>query len=239
MPAPLALLEQPDHVRLALSPMRRRLLERLRTPTSATQLASELALGRQRVNYHLRALEQAGLIELVENRPRRGCVERILVARARAFVVDPAVMAGPSPVATASATSPAAQDRFAAEHLIGAAAAIVRDVGRMQARAHQQRMRLLTFTIDSEITFATPGDLEHFASELAEFVARQAARRGSPNGRRYRVVVGAHPAPRDGRHPAPRQQLLTSAHPSSAQTAGDSHGRTRSRSRRNPRRRTH
>jgi DNA-binding transcriptional ArsR family regulator len=241
MAAPLALLEQPDHVRLALSPMRRRLLERLRTPRSATQLASELALGRQRINYHLRALERAGLIELVENRQRRGCVERILVARARAFIVDPAVMAGPSPVATASATSPAAaQDRFAAEHLIGTAADIVRDVGRMQARAHQQRTRLLTCTIDTEITFATPADLEHFASELAEFVARQAARLGSPDGRRYRVVVGAHPAPRDGRHPAPRQQPFTSAtNPSSAQTAGDSHGRTRSRSRRNPRRRTH
>ena len=136
MSAAVALLEQPDAVRLALSPMRRTLLERLRTPTSATQLASELALGRQRVNYHLRALEQAGLIELVENRQRRGCVERILVARARAFVVDPAVMMGPSPVATASATSPdAAQDRFSVEHLIGTAAAIVRDVGRMQARA--------------------------------------------------------------------------------------------------------
>jgi len=219
-------------VRLALSPMRRTLLERLRTPTSATQLAAELTLGRQRVNYHLRALEQAGLIELVENRQRRGCVERILVARARAFVVDPAVMAGPSPVATPSTKSPdAAQDRFAAEHLIGTAAAIVRDVGRMQARADRQRTRLLTFTIDTEITFATPADLEYFASELAEFVARQAARLESPNGRRYRVVVGGHPAP--------RQRPFASVNPSSAQTAGDSHGRTRSRPRRNPRRRTH
>jgi DNA-binding transcriptional ArsR family regulator len=232
MSAAVALLEQPDAVRLALSPMRRTLLERLRTPTSATQLAAELALGRQRVNYHLRALEQAGLIELVENRQRRGCVERILVARARAFVVDPAVMAGPSPVATPSTKSPdAAQDRFAAEHLIGTAAAIVRDVGRMQARADRQRTRLLTFTIDTEITFATPADLEYFASELAEFVARQAARLESPNGRRYRVVVGGHPAP--------RQRPFASVNPSSAQTAGDSHGRTRSRPRRNPRRRTH
>jgi DNA-binding transcriptional ArsR family regulator len=232
MSVPVALLEQPDDVRLALSPMRRTLLERLRTPTSATQVASELALGRQRVNYHLRALEQAGLIELVENRQRRGCVERILVARARAFVVDPAVMTGPSPAAAASAKSPhAAQDRFAAEHLIGTAAAVVRDVGRMQARAHQQRTRLLTFTIDTEISFATPADLEHFANELAEFVARQGARLESPNGRRYRVVLGGHPAP--------RQRPFAAVNSASAQTAGDSHGRARSRSRRNSRRRAH
>src|SRR5262245_14421746 len=148
MSAPIAVLERPDDVRLALSPMRRTLLERLRTPSSATQLASELALGRQRVNYHLRALEGAGLIELLEERQRRGCVERVLVARARAFVVDPAVMATPATSRPPrSEAPPAAQDRFAAEHLIGTAAAVVRDVGRMQARAHRQGARLLTFTI--------------------------------------------------------------------------------------------
>jgi DNA-binding transcriptional ArsR family regulator len=232
MPAPIAVLEQPNEVRLALSPMRRKLLERLRTPSSATQLASELALGRQRVNYHLRALERAGLIELAAERQRRGCVERILVARARAFVVDPSLMAGPSSTAAPrAATSQVAQDRFAAEHLIGTAATVVRDVGRMQARAYQQGTRLLTFTIDTEISFATPADLKRFATDLAEFVARQGVRHESPDGRRYRVVAGGHPAP--------RQQPFASVNPSPAQAAGDSHGRARSRSRRNSRRRTH
>jgi len=232
MPASIAVLEQPDDVRLALSPMRRTLLERLRTPSSATQLASELALGRQRVNYHLRALEGAGLIELVEERQRRGCVERVLVSRAHAFVVDPALMAVQAPSRSPRAGVPqAAQDRFAVEHLIGTAAAVVRDVGRMQARAHQQGTRLLTFTIDTEITFATPADLERFSTELAEFVARHSARSESPDGRRYRLVIGGHPAP--------RQRPFTSVNPSSGQAAGGSHGRTRSRTRRNPRRGTH
>ncbi len=92
MAGPVALLDEPDRLRVGLSPIRRRLLERLRQPASATQLASELAMGRQRVNYHLRALEKAKLVDLVEERQRRGCVERILVARAQAFIVDPAVM---------------------------------------------------------------------------------------------------------------------------------------------------
>src|SRR5262249_2878842 len=108
------LLDEPDRVRLALSPIRRRLLERLREPASATQLASELAMGRQRLNYHLRALEDAGLLSLVEERPRRGCTERILVARAAAFIVDPAVMAADRVDATAAART--AQDTFAAEY---------------------------------------------------------------------------------------------------------------------------
>jgi DNA-binding transcriptional ArsR family regulator len=191
---PVTFLEDPERVRLALSPIRRRLLERLRHPASATQLAAELELGRQLVNYHLRVLEEAGLVELVEERPRRGCVERILVARADEFVVDPSVMGARDP---ASAT---AQDRYAAEHLIGVATGVVRDVARMQSNADAQGARLLTFTIEAEVRFAAPGDLERFTTELAEVVARTAsvynARKG---GRRYRIVAGGHPAPNQPR----------------------------------------
>jgi DNA-binding transcriptional ArsR family regulator len=106
--AAMTLLDGPDRARLALSPLRRRLLERLQEPASATQVAAELGLPRQRVNHHVRALERAGLLELVEERPRRGCVERILAATADAFVVDPAMIGGSGAASR--------QDRFAAEH---------------------------------------------------------------------------------------------------------------------------
>ena len=207
----VALLDRPDHLRAALSPLRRRLLERLREPASATCVAAELSLGRQRVNYHLRELERAGLVYLVEERQRRGCTERILAARATAFIVDPAVVGARAETAVA----PSAQDRYSAEHLIDAAASVVRHVARMRGEAEQQGTRLLTFTADTEIAFATPADFDRFTTALAEFLAREAARAQAPSGgRRYRVVLAAHPSP-----------------------AGVSHGR--SRARRNPRRRSH
>jgi DNA-binding transcriptional ArsR family regulator len=213
--ASVELLQQPDQLRLALSPIRRQLLERLREPSSATELASELDMGRQRVNYHLRALEGAGLLYLVEERQRRGCTERILVARAHAFIVDPAVMASGVEMDPA-----AAQDRFAAAHLLSAAVGIVRDVTRMRANAEQQRTRLLTFTLETELRFESPGDLERFSSELAEVVARTAAHYDAPSGgRRYRIVIGGHPAPR--------------------KSGSTSHERIRPRSDRSRRRRTH
>jgi DNA-binding transcriptional ArsR family regulator len=193
MSAAVALLEQPDTVRLALSPLRRRLLHRLQTPSSATELAGELALARQKVNYHLRALEGAGLLSLVETRRKRGCTERIVVASARAFVVDPGLVGDHS----APADRAAAQDRFAATRLVAAAAGLVRDVTRMQARADRQRKRLLTFTVETEVGFATPADVERFSSALAGAVARLAARFSAKGAvRRYRVVIGGHPAPR-------------------------------------------
>jgi DNA-binding transcriptional ArsR family regulator len=181
--APIELLNEPERLRAALPPIRRALLERLREPSSATRLAAALGLPRQRVNYHLRELERAGLVALVEEVPRRGCVERILAASADAFVVDPSVL-GESAVS---------QDRFAAAHLVQTAAGVVRDVARMQASADRQGARLLTFTIETEVGFAEPGDLERFTEALAESVARTAAQFDAPD-RRYRVVVGAHPA---------------------------------------------
>ena len=190
MAASASLLDDPRRVRAALSPIRRRLLQRLQTPASASALAPEFGVPRQRLNYHLRALEDAGLLQLVEERQRRGFVERILAARARAFVVDPDVLGGTA----APELSAAGQDRFAAAHLVRLAAGVVRDVVRMQARADARAERLLTFALDTELTFATPADLDAFTTGLAEFLARHAARQQSPTGRRYRVVAGGHPA---------------------------------------------
>jgi DNA-binding transcriptional ArsR family regulator len=182
----VALIHEPERVRTALSPLRRTLLERLRQPASATQVAAGLGLPRQRVNYHLRVLERAGLVELVETRRRRGCVERIVVAAADAFVVDPSVL-GENPTRQ--------QDRFAAAHLMTTGANLVRDVARQQGEADRQGARLLTFTLETEVGFAAPEDVERFSDELADAVAQTAARFNAP-GRRYRVVVGGHPAPR-------------------------------------------
>lgn len=91
----MTLMDEPDRLRVALPPIRRRLLARLREPASAVQLAAEFDLPRQRVGYHLRVLEEAGLIELVEERPRRGFVERVMGVTANAFLVDPGVLGAP------------------------------------------------------------------------------------------------------------------------------------------------
>ena len=192
MPAATAtrvdLVGEPDRVRLALSPIRRRLLERLRDPASASQLATELGLSRQRINYHLRALEQAGMLDLVEERPRRGFTERILSSRADTFVVDPAVLGARARIE--------AQDRYAAEHLIDAASDVVRDVARMQVAAQSSGKRLLTFTIEADVRFATPADVERFCEQLAEHVKAAAATHGTPTGGRpYRLVLAGHPTP--------------------------------------------
>ena len=182
----LRYVEEPEKVRLALSPIRRRLLELLREPSSATQLAATLDLPRQRVNYHLRELEKAGLVELVEERRRRGFTERILRASAD-LVVDPGVM---------GRAFTHIQDQYAAEHLVEVAAGTVRDVARMQTAADADGKRLLTFTLETEVRFAEPSDVHRFTDALTAAMQRVVEEFDSEGGRPYRLIAGGHPAPR-------------------------------------------
>ncbi|MGC7094904.1 helix-turn-helix domain-containing protein [Amycolatopsis lurida] len=179
-------LDDPDRVLTALPPLRRRLLALLREPASATQLAAQLDLPRQRVNYHLRALEAAELVEVAELRQRRGCVERILRVKPGALVVDPGVMR--------EGEAEVAHDQYAAEHLVEVAASTVRDVARMQGKAAESGKKLLTFTIEAEVRFARPSQAQEFTDELTQAIAQLAERYESAGGRPYRIVVGGHPA---------------------------------------------
>lgn len=184
-----ALIEDVARARLALDPVKRDLLVALRESGSAASLAKRLGLPRQNVGYHLRALEAAGLVRLVEERQRRGFTERILVAEAEAFVLDPALLA--------DAATVDAQDRHAAQHLVRAASTVVREVTRMQSAADGAGQRLLTFTIEADVGFEQPKDFEDFAAALAQAVNGLAATYAPGKGRGYHLVIGAHPAVAD------------------------------------------
>ncbi|MFI7128908.1 ArsR/SmtB family transcription factor [Nonomuraea sp. NPDC050153] len=179
--------EKVDVVRGSLSPLRRRVLEELREPASATTVAARLGESRQRVNYHLRELEKAGLVEVVELRQRRGLKERVVRATARTVVVAPEVVGSPSP---------AEQDRFAADTLLAVTARAFGDVAEMRERAVQEDKRLVTFTIETDVGFAEPADISRFATDLAARVADLVASYDSPQtARRYRLIIGGHPTP--------------------------------------------
>lgn len=180
------LIDDPERALLALSPIRRRLLEALREPGSAASLAKRLDLPRQQLGYHLRALEAAGLVHLVAENKRRGFVERVLMAAADAFVFDPALLGG---------ARAEAQDRHAAQHLVAAAGTIVREVTRMRSAAEAAGQRLLTLTIEADIGFEQPQDFEEFSAALGEAIAHVAARyRPGPGKRAYHLMLGAHPS---------------------------------------------
>jgi hypothetical protein len=81
---------------------------------------------------------------------------------------------------------------------VTAASALVRDVARMREAADREGKRLLTLTVEAELTFETPADFDAFSEQLSEAITTLAKRyAASPvrkGGRRYRLVAAAHPA---------------------------------------------
>jgi DNA-binding transcriptional ArsR family regulator len=173
-----------------LQETRLRLIEELRRPDSASGLARRLGLPRQRVNYHLRELEKERLVEVVEERRKGNCTERILRAAARSFLISPSVL---GPVATDPSLAP---ERASSAYLVDSAARTLRDVAILRERAEAAGKRLATLTMESEVRFASASDRNAFAEELTEAVARLVARyhdERAGGGRSFRVVVGSHP----------------------------------------------
>jgi DNA-binding transcriptional ArsR family regulator len=187
----VAVIEDPAAAEVSLDPIRSRLLAELSVASSATMLAARVGLPRQKVNYHLRTLEQHGLVELVEERRKGNVTERMMRATARSYVISPLAMAAVAP-------DPArAPDRLSARWLLAVAAQLVRDVGALITGAAKADQRIATFAIDGEIRFATAADRSAFAEELTVAVTALVSRyhdEDAPGGRRHRLVVAVHPS---------------------------------------------
>jgi DNA-binding transcriptional ArsR family regulator len=185
-------IDEPAAAVVALDPVRARLLAELAEPGSAATLANRLGLPRQKVNYHLRTLEEHGLVRLAEERRWGGLTERLLIATATSYIVSPAALGD-------AATDPAkSRDRLSARYLIALAARMVREVGRLARRAESDRQRLATLALDSEISFRSAAERAAFTEELTAAVRRLVARyhnASAPGSRPHRLVVAAHPVP--------------------------------------------
>jgi len=193
----VATIDDPAAAEASLDPVRARLLAALAEPGSATTLAAEIGLSRQKVNYHLRALERHGLVELVEERRKGNMTERVLQATAASYVISPAAL---SAVAPDPDRSP---DQRSARWLLALSGRLVREVGELIAGATAARKRLATFAIDTEVRFASAADRAKFAEEITTAVTGLVAKyhdEGAEGGRRHRLIVALHPSitkPRD------------------------------------------
>src|SRR5437899_9394869 len=188
----IQVIDDPAAATGALEPMGSRLPSELAAPASAATLAARIGLARQKVNYHLRALESHGLVQLARKRKWGGLTERLLVATAASYVVSPSAM---GPVAI----DPDREvDRLSASYLIALGARIVREVADLGRRAKKTGKRLATLAVDTEVRFRSPADRAAFSHELTEAIKKLVSKyhdESTPGGRVHRLVVVAHPLP--------------------------------------------
>jgi DNA-binding transcriptional ArsR family regulator len=191
MAAAIQVIQNAQAAATLFSPARMRILEQLAEPDSAAGVARRLELPRQQVSYHMRELEQAGLVDLVEERRKGNCLERVVRAAARSFVISPEALG------KLGATPEQQRDRFSVGYLVGLAARAIRELAVLCGRAEKAGKRVSTMALEVEVRFASAEARHGFAEELAQEVARLAAKyhdESAAGGRRFRFFGGVYPA---------------------------------------------
>lgn len=188
----VAVISDPAAAEVSLDPIRARLLTELVEPASAAELARRLDVPRQKINYHLKALENHGLIQLVEERPKGNFTERIMRTTADEYLISPQVMGAMTPDPHRS------PDRLSARWLLAVTTRMIREVGDLVTGAARTGKRVATFTIDGQVRFASAAERAAFATELTEAITGLVAKYhtdAAPEGRDHRVVVALHAVP--------------------------------------------
>lgn len=183
---PLASIADPKVAAHLLDPLRARILALAREPHSASQFAERVGLPRQRVNYHVKQLRNAGLLVETGRRDRRNLTEVLYGASARAYLVDAKALGALAP-------EPGAQTG-SAEQLAAIAARTQSEVGQLIAEA-PPGAKPGVIAVDVEVRVGTGAERDAFARALDAAIASVAERHASPRGTAHRLVAGVHARP--------------------------------------------
>ena len=126
------LIQDAQSAQALLNPIRLKILKQLRKPNSASGLSRKFDLPRQKINYHLRELEKKGFVEQVEEKRKGNCVERIVRATAKSFIINPEALGS---LATDPEKVP---DKFSSSYLIAVAAQAIRDLALLKDRVFER-----------------------------------------------------------------------------------------------------
>lgn len=173
-------------------PLRTRILARAQEAVSASALARALEQPRQRVNYHVRQLAAAGLLQPAGQQRRRNMVEQQYVASARAYLLLPELLG------EVAARVPESKDATDPAHLLLYCAHAQSEVAELLEAGRAAGIRVRTLLQHEALHFESVQQRTAFMRDMTaavdELIARYAAT-GSSSGSMFRLLVGCYPVP--------------------------------------------
>jgi DNA-binding transcriptional ArsR family regulator len=176
-------LDTVDQLKVLLAPPRVELMTRMATPTTCPQLGKQLSMTPQKIYYHVKALEKAGLVRKVREERVKGIMQGVYQASAHSIALSPRLVArlGGRKALTSSVSL---------SRLLDAADQIVRDV-----QVLSERNKPASLTIDTTINLA-PGHRVSFlrdAGRAIEDLARRYTTAGEAQP--FRLLVACYESP--------------------------------------------
>jgi len=183
----VAVLDDPERVAALAHPMRVAILEAMREPNSATGVARTLSETRQKVNHHVKALLEAGLIEPAGERRRRNMTEQLYRSVAPTFVVAPEL------AWSDDRRVDALREQLPLEHLVRAGTRVQQDAIALLDRAAFDGDEIPAAVVEAEVRFADEDARASFMREYLAAVKPLLKKYGTRRGDAFRVAVAVYP----------------------------------------------
>lgn len=185
-------IEEVEQAATLLKPRRLEILKLLGEAHSCLELAELLQDTPQKIYYHVKALEQAGLVEKVSERRVRGILEGFYQARARSYWLAPSLVGR-------IGGRQRAQEQASLDFLLAQAEQLQREVGHM-AQAQEPDVPSLGLTAQIELRDqrqrgAFLRDLQQSIQALARKYGRQDGDSQPDAGQTFRLLLACYPAP--------------------------------------------
>jgi len=183
------LIEKTDQASALLNPLRLELLRRADEPRSCGQLAEALGETPQKIYYHVKVLESAGVLEKVGERRVRAVPEGFYRASARSYWLSPKLVGRIGGTRRAS-------DQMSLGFLLSLAEELQTDIGQL-ARMKREEAQSLGFS--AQVRLARPAERTAFLSEIQnaiQSIAKKYGGAGSPRPQEtFRLILACYPHP--------------------------------------------
>lgn len=173
-----------------LHPLRIEVLKKLAEPRSCPDLAKELEETSQKIYYHVKILESAGLVEKVDERRVRGIMEGLYRARAKSYWLSPSL------VGKVGGTD-RARDQMSLGFVLSLAEEIQTDVARLGEKTGEGHT-IPSLGLSLQIELGGAEERARFLTDLQETLqglAKKYGARGPTPGQEFQVSLVCYPRP--------------------------------------------
>jgi DNA-binding transcriptional ArsR family regulator len=185
-------IESPEQATVLLNPLRGEIIAQLLEPGSAAEVARTLGETAQRINYHLKALEKAGLVTRVGTRQVRNLVEVLYRSIAKTFVLAESLSMKPE-------TLQKLKDQSSLAHLVTTSERIRRDAMLLMEQCDEGDV-IPSATLQLQVQLCTEQQRQAFIEEYTamaqKLVQRYTGVRGDDQVA-YQVLLTVYPKPKE------------------------------------------
>lgn len=185
------LINQIDQAKALFKPIRIDILKLLTEPRTCPELGEVFSASPQKIYYHIKALEKAGLVVKVREERVRGIMQGYYQAAANSYWLSPGM------VAELGGTKQT-QDQMSLSYLLALAGDIQKDV----AALIQSKDQTPTLGVSAQIELADQDQRAAFMTELQETLQALAQKYGRKDiddeiqaGQVFQLALAAYPQP--------------------------------------------